>query len=160
MSDPLSDLTKQFPTDKGPAVHNYTPVYDFLFRERREKVRKVLEIGVFGGDSIRCWCVYFPNAQVWGVDVKDFGINPAERSTYLSRFEFILGDITEETTQQKIRQSVGDNIDLIVDDGSHRSEDVWEAYDALWPLVKSGGYYVVEDMAPVGNGHAMWIMRK
>lgn len=36
--------------------------------------------------------------------------------------------------------------DMIVDDGSHAVKHIWATLNALWPSVKPGGVYVIEDL--------------
>jgi len=40
---------------------------------------------------------------------------------------------------------VGPEVDVIIDDGSHLPSHMWYTLQQLWPLVKPGGYYVLED---------------
>ena len=35
---------------------------------------------------------------------------------------------------------------MIVDDGSHAVNHIWATLNALWPVLKPGGVYVVEDL--------------
>jgi hypothetical protein len=35
---------------------------------------------------------------------------------------------------------------IIIDDGSHRGEDHITSFEALWPFVTRGGWYVIEDL--------------
>lgn len=37
--------------------------------------------------------------------------------------------------------------DIIIDDGSHMQQDQQISFATLFPVVKSGGYYVIEDVA-------------
>jgi demethylmacrocin O-methyltransferase len=41
----------------------------------------------------------------------------------------------------------GPQVDIIIDDGSHTSNDIIRAMDNWFKHVKSGGWYVVEDLA-------------
>ncbi len=73
----LCHLAEYYGTDK---LGVYTPFYDLLFRDRREKVFKVLEIGIGtikamahvkgykAGASLRMWRDYFINAEILGLD--------------------------------------------------------------------------------------------
>ena len=65
-SDILTQLALKYGTDK--ASHRFTRHYNMLFCKGRNDVRRVLEVGVFGGASIKMWHEYFPNATIFGVD--------------------------------------------------------------------------------------------
>ena len=80
----LDALARHYGTDKGPqdvgiAIgHNYTSIYHRHFGPHRKTVRSLLEIGVggtssvegyetpAGGQSLRMWSRYFPNASIVG----------------------------------------------------------------------------------------------
>lgn len=162
MTDPLSLLAEKHHTDKAAFAHNYTPLYNYLLEPIREKVRKVMEIGVFDGASVKMWSDYFPNATVWGVDIHNHGC-VLERE--FPRIRIIDGDATHKSIQERIKKELleaeplKEGFDFIVDDGSHYPAEVRAAYYAYWPMMKKGGYYVIEDMAPIGNNHAMWVLR-
>jgi hypothetical protein len=36
---------------------------------------------------------------------------------------------------------------VVIDDGSHIGGDICTSFDALWPHLQPGGWYVVEDLA-------------
>ena len=44
------------------------------------------------------------------------------------------------------RKQLGADLDAIVDDGGHRNSEISSTFDALWPMVKLGGVYIIEDM--------------
>ena len=56
-----------FETDKG-TVHSYIDVYEDVLAPYRKTANKMLEIGVFKGNSLRMWENYFEWADVIGVD--------------------------------------------------------------------------------------------
>ena len=68
-NEPLGELTrlsKRFGTDK--VAHGFTKLYDAIFSTQRSTTRRMLEVGVFYGASIRMWHDYFPAATIHGVD--------------------------------------------------------------------------------------------
>src|SRR5260221_11025638 len=50
-------------------MHNYLPNYWKHFRDVHTKVTRVLEIGVQTDRSIKMWEEFFPNAQVYGIEI-------------------------------------------------------------------------------------------
>src|SRR3972149_8272692 len=96
---PLCEIAFKYGTDKCPQIsHNYTPVYYKLLKDKKEKIRKVLELGIGSrktmqwvpkhyqtGASLLMWRDFFPNAQIYGVDRDPSTIFQAERiKTFLS----------------------------------------------------------------------------
>ena len=47
----------------------------------------------------------------------------------------------------KWAQEIGLKFDIIIDDGAHLSKEHQTSLGVLFPLVKSGGFYVIEDLA-------------
>ena len=64
----LTALADKYGTDKGNLGHHYTPVYELFFAPIKYEAKKVFEIGVFKGASMRVWHDYFPNAVVYGIE--------------------------------------------------------------------------------------------
>jgi hypothetical protein len=55
------------------------------------------------------------------------------------------GDITDRRVVRHLGETYGP-FDIIIDDGSHRCDDVMMAWAYLWEFLKDGGWYVVEDL--------------
>jgi len=147
----LDELMILFDSDKGTkhsgVPHGYTPHYDRLFSPFRNKPIKFLEIGVGGGPSIRAWLEYFPKAQVFGVDhVKDTNPYNVVGSKEIKRYTFVHGDQSCSTFWACFLADYGSDWDIVVDDGSHVSKDIFTTFNALWPALKSGGLYAIEDL--------------
>lgn len=128
-------------TDKE-TNHRYGEAYECLFPDRGS-VELVMEVGVADGSSLLAWSEVFPNATVVGLDV-----HPISRA-HGGRVEFHLGDMTSREDCE--RAAAGREFDLIVDDATHRLPDTLVALLYLWPFVKLGGLYVVEEFADVGG---------
>lgn len=144
VSNNLTKLAKIFKTDKWGG-HFYTPHYQLHFAPYRLKKIKFLEIGVggyenphSGGNSLRMWKAYFPFAKIYSLDIHDK--SPQEES----RIKIYRGSQVDKEFLQSICNEVGE-FDLIVDDGSHINEHVIESFEFLFPKLKKGGIYVVED---------------
>ena len=56
-------------TDKD-TVHCYLDVYDHLFLPYKDKEINFLEIGTDRGGSLMLWDKYFPNANIYVLDIK------------------------------------------------------------------------------------------
>ena len=46
MSKTLSDIAIKYNTDKGPTYHNFTEFYEKYFKDIKDDVKKILEIGI------------------------------------------------------------------------------------------------------------------
>lgn len=120
-----------YPTDK-PAL-GYYPVYEALAAELGPAAR-ICEIGVLGGGSLVMWRALFPSGDITGVDCDPGCIWPEGTRRVVRRGE-----------DPDLPNVLGGTFDLVVDDGGHQGDATEAAFHNLWPLVRPGGYYVIED---------------
>jgi len=135
----LGELFTKYGSDKE-SLHGYSPIYESLFRHRREHVRRVLEIGVAEGGSLLAWADYFPNAEIIGMDK----VSPFRPDG--GRVRVLYGDQGEPWHLLNIWKTVGYDFDLIVDDGSHEPLHQIGCFLALRRLLSHEGAYVIEDV--------------
>ena len=154
---PLCDLANKYGSDKCPEIkHSYTPVYYELFKDKRETFKKILEIGVGcpmsmprrvrnrpqyrTGASLFMWEEFFPNAQIYAIDVLP------ECIFKKGRIESFLLDQYKKEDLLGLIEKIGTDIDLVVDDGSHVPEHQVFSCLTLMPLLKKDVFYIIEDV--------------
>ena len=152
----LCILGKKYNVDKSPFFrnHTYTPEYHKLLKDIKNNIENVLEIGVGNiplmsgltssdykpGASLRMWRDYFPKANIFGCDIlKDVLFNEERISTFLT-------DQSNIISLNNLMTSIGNNIDLIIDDGSHIQEHMVTSFKTLWKIIKYNGLYIIEDI--------------
>lgn len=136
----LDKLAIKHKADKSSLYHNFAEKYDALLAGFRASFVNVLEIGVAQGQSLRMWADYFPNAAIHGADIE-----PSFRSceSYSSRIKFHVIDQGNEAQLNTLKPFAP--FDLIIDDGNHWWREQIVSFKALFPLLKPGGIYIVED---------------
>jgi len=146
MSDigPLSALAKKYGSDKWGS-HNYTLHYEAHFAAFRDQEINLLEIGIGGyedqsggGESLKMWNDYFPRASIFALDLYD------KQAHATKRIKIYQGRQNDRELLQAISAEAG-GFNIIIDDGSHYSADVITSFNVLFPLLREGGLYVVED---------------
>jgi ubiquinone/menaquinone biosynthesis C-methylase UbiE len=121
--------------DKG-TLHSYIDFYADQMTKRSNV--SVLEIGVEYGHSIAMWQEYFANSKVYGIDIK-------QNKLEFELDNFVLGDATDPDI---IRKNFSRNkFDYVVDDGSHIIADQIATFDLIFPKMKKGGKYFIEDVS-------------
>lgn len=152
-TDPLSQLAVKYRSDKCPQIkHPFTPFYFDLFKDRRQSIKKVLEIGIGykemsntrphrTGASLLMWRQFFPNAQIYGVD-----IYPGAIFNDKKRIKTFLCDQSKKDDLLKLIKDMGSDIDLVIDDGSHRKEDQIFTCLTLLPIINKKVIYIIEDV--------------
>lgn len=131
----LTDLAVKHNTDK--AWHGYTGYYERHFADLQPIRTYLLEIGVASGASMRMWNDWFTNksSSFVGIDIEE-----KTPKNFDDRTSVIIADGTDYNW-------TGQRFDIIIDDGSHVSDDIVRAIHHWWPKLNHGGWYVVEDLA-------------
>lgn len=134
----LDDMGIRCHTDKCTLGNGYLDKYEMFLRPFRKKAFNFLELGVFKGGSTQLWNEYFPNAQVYGVD-----ISPDCKRFAGGDIHIITADLSETTALQSLR-SIQPSI--IIDDASHFWSHQIKAICELYSCLPSGGIYIMEDL--------------
>lgn len=139
----LTGLADLYGSDKGKIKHCYTEVYERLIANlspNRQAELSIGEIGVACGASLRMWANYLPNAKIEGFDIRP------ECATLCQDLENVTISIVDPRNTHRQGQ-----YDLLIDDGSHISEDIVTTVVHCQNWVKSGGFYVIEDLGCTYN---------
>lgn len=144
----LTDIANRQKTDKGTEhfeKHGYTEVYDQYIPETGKY--KLLEIGIYHGDSLRMWEEYNPELEIHALDI-DRNVN--EWIQQPNPYYIYIGDQTNPFMIDEIARN-GGPFDFIIDDGSHVGQHITASFKMLWYHLKPEGYYFIEDLHA---GHA------
>lgn len=131
-----STLTDQG-TDKG-TTHSYVDIYTELFKTIKDDSIILTEIGVSGGFSIQVWLEYFQKATIYAIDI-DWSV--CKFLEWPDRVVKLNHDATKPSILEHVPVS-----DIIIDDGSHAVSDQISSFNILYPLLKKGGMYIIEDV--------------
>lgn len=91
------------------------------------------------------WEGYFPNAQICGVD-----IDPGAAQDYGPRITAVIGDQTQKSVLNKAIAALP-SPDIFIDDGSHMNNLTIATFEYLFPKLRPGGWYVIEDTVCAGE---------
>lgn len=137
-------------TDKITA-HAYQLFYDKYFTAGvQQQPIKILEIGLgcdmnYGpGASANIWTELFPNAEIWFAEYDAQCV--AKHRKPDTRWKAVTGDQGDPATVKRWVTETGGNFDFIIDDGGHRSPQMFNSFRHLWPELRPGGIFFIEDM--------------
>ena len=137
----LTEIMNAAGSDKGDSVgakHNYTPIYEKWFEKSRDREILFMEVGVDRGQSAKGWESYFTNGKIFMVDYMNFSHLDNEKVKFFqanqSKFEDLL------SVAEKI-----DNLDFFIDDGGHCMNHHQLTFGAIFPKMKTGGLFFIED---------------
>jgi hypothetical protein len=123
---------------EGPGIwkwDHYFDIYDRHFNKFRDTEVHILEIGIFSGGSLDMWRDYFgPRAYIYGVDIEE-----ACRAYERDRTKILIGDQGDRQFWRTFREQVP-LLDIVVDDGSHQTEDQIVTFEQLLPHLRPGVY--------------------
>ncbi|MCP4566822.1 MAG: glycosyltransferase [FCB group bacterium] len=122
-------------------VHDYTSLYDLHLGPLRRRTRKLLELGVAKGASLRLWRDVFPKAKIYGADKNETGWQ--KYTDGLDRVKVLIGNERDDGFIGQLK-GLGE-LDIIIDDASHTPNLQLKMLNALWPSIASRGFYVIED---------------
>ena len=150
----LIDILDKYETDKGTIhghEHGFSKFYEKYF-EKIKNCQNILEIGVGEGASLYSWQEYFKEAFIFGADCVD----KSEYNT--DKIKCFILDQSDKSSLQKFVDNNNITFDLIIDDGSHHMKDQQLTLGYLFPILKPGGLYILEDLhtSLATNGHMMY----
>jgi hypothetical protein len=162
----LSQLSSLCGSDKH--VHGFTEFYEKFVKDLDPQV--VCEIGMGGlipphweaykhieqdnpGGSSRMWLKYFPHSKVFVMD--NFSqVTPDDVERVVNelvqasdgRYTLFEGDQSLRKDLDRFVETIGAEIDFLVDDGGHQMHQQQVSLSVLFPRIKRGGLYSIEDL--------------
>lgn len=144
----LDELAKKYGTDKSSLHHGFAKYYETYLSSLKDSRISLIEFGVGGyeypdrgGESLRMWYQYLPHAKLIGIDIhkKEGIIN--------DRTEFWQGSQIDAGLLQAIieREEVAERR-IVIDDASHINTLTIATFEIVFPMLKSGDLYFVEDV--------------
>jgi hypothetical protein len=143
----LREIGLEAGTDKV-RTHRYDPSYERHLGHLRDREFTLLEIGVAFGQSLKMWREYFPKARIYGIDKYPKVHEQAPPGTTA-----FAGDQGDVEFLKRVTSEVG-GFDVVIDDGSHRMDHHRISLFALFPHVRPGGFYIIEDLGTCYNPKA------
>ena len=144
MTQTLSEVADHLfggPGERSKSVLCYQ-IYESFFRSFHDRPIGLFEVGVFNGESTKVLSRYFPDSKIVGIDhaLRDIDL------TGFDNIQLFQGDqSSEEFMAGLAREHFPTGIDIVIDDASHIGSLSKRTFEILFPLVKPGGIYVIED---------------
>ena len=114
--------------------------------------KTIFELGLWDGGSLAFWASLFDPQKIVGIDRNPRGDSPYFTEWVASRG---IGDrvstywgvdqSAKETLREIVDKEFDGPLDLVIDDCSHILEPTVASFEALFPLMRTGGWYIIED---------------
>ena len=131
----LNEIGLNYGTDKA-TYHNFLNFYEQKIEHLKNEQINLLEIGFLNGNSIKTWLDYFPNGEIYCIDIIDVDFTH-------ERFHFT--KISQED-KNLVEIYKDEFFDIIIDDGSHITSHQFKSLEYLWSKLKYSGIYIIEDL--------------
>jgi len=156
----LCKLMGECGSDKGSedimnSRHNYTLIYNELFKNLFDKNINIFELGIGttnpkitshmdltckSGASLKAWSEIFPNANIYGADIdKTILFNEDRIKTYYC-------DERDLNSIKSMWENIDVKFDIIIDDGIHELNDNIRFFENSIHKLNHNGYYIIEDI--------------
>ena len=118
--------------------HDYGRFYPFFLNQFRDQNCEILEIGLDQKESVTLWKEFLPNAQIHGIDINKMDPEPGVNMYQV--------DQSNATQLSEFATGKTNIFSVILDDGSHVPSHQILTIEVLWPTLKPGGIYIIEDI--------------
>lgn len=146
----LDEIAIKYGTDKSSKGHSYCRYYEMMLAHLRDWPINLLEIGIDEGASLKMWRDFFPIAAIHGIDIRA-GYEYLHDGVCLTH----VVDQSNKADLVLFAEQHKNYFDIITDDGSHVAEDSILSFEVLFPYLRAGGYYCIED-ANCSNDKTRW----
>jgi len=157
----LDDLVFYLDRDKSDLINGFSlgkPIrllsqYMAMWQQRSEmRVNNVLELGIYGGGSIAFWFELLQPDKYVALDLAPWGDTEYFNEYIAShKLENRIKTFwkTNQSNREALRAIVATEFnappDLIIDDASHLYSETKASFETLFPQLRPGGLYIIED---------------
>ncbi len=136
----MGEIMRRHGTDKATSHAYHIPYARLMEPYQQLEPCRLLEIGIKRGSSLRTWAEVFPHLEMSAIDIdpKTEKNAPEGCATYIGNQgdDAFLDSVIAAEAQW----------DIVIEDGSHRIDHQKDTFVKLWPHIRPGGLYVIEDL--------------
>lgn len=125
--------------------------FERFFTESGFRPRSVLELGIWDGGSAAFWTETLDLTRYAAIDLQTRGDSEYFRQWLKERgrgrVKTHWGVSQTDGKLRAVVANLGGPLDLVLDDCSHQFAKTLDSFNLLFPLVRPGGWYVIEDWA-------------
>jgi predicted O-methyltransferase YrrM len=151
----LCEIGGKYDTDKSSQrknvtntrhCHPYTLFYDSLFKNKRNDILNIAELGILHGSSLRMWQEYFKNSKIYGFEYDNNLIDNFKKKYDNERITLSNIDVSKKDSIIKVFGELNIVYDIIIEDTTHQFDDQIRVIENIYPYLKPGGILIIEDV--------------
>jgi hypothetical protein len=126
----------------------------FLAMDIDLRPANIFELGIWDGGSIAFWFECFQPKKHVAIDLSERGDSSYFRNYIKSRgltervkTYWGVDQADAEKVRYLVKNEFADPLDLVIDDASHFYLQTKESFETLFPELRPGGWYIIEDWA-------------
>lgn len=127
-------------------------VKNILNRADAQPAKNIVEIGIFKGGSVALYALVYKPTRLVGIE---YATKRVEALDNFIAKRGIADSVrlhygVDQSDRARVRNIIeeefgGEALDLVVDDGSHHYEKTKSSFETIFPYLRHGGEFVVED---------------
>ena len=128
--------------------------YADFFATRNFTCERLFELGMWEGGSLAFWFEAFRPKKIVGIDLADRADSPyflryTSENNLRERVKAYWGvnQADKQRVREIARKEFDGPLDLVIDDASHIYAPTVSSFETLFPLIRPGGFYIIEDWA-------------
>ncbi|MDH4264429.1 MAG: class I SAM-dependent methyltransferase [Deltaproteobacteria bacterium] len=134
-----------------PLIDQYSK---FWFLKKKFHIKNIMELGLWEGGSTVFWFECFRPQKIVGIDIAEIKKSDYFQSYITSRgleerIKHYWG--TDQANSERLKEIFKNEfdtpLDLVIDDASHMYELTKSSFETLFPMLRPGGIYIIEDWA-------------
>jgi predicted O-methyltransferase YrrM len=135
-------------------AHDFTMMKDRHFLDeyvalQGQNIKRILEIGVYQGGSFVFLDQLLKPEKISAVELSTVPLPALDQYVRenIDRARVHYGTSQDDVSRLKeiIAQDMGGEVDLVVDDASHFYEQTKTTFETVFPMLRPGGVYLIED---------------
>ncbi len=117
-----------------------------------EDIKNIVDLGIYKGGSIALYALLFMPIKLVGIEYAEEPIEALENFIKNKNFQQQISTYygVNQADSQRLNEIIkmefgGADLDLVIDDASHQYSETKSSFETLFPKLRPGGIYIIED---------------
>ena len=125
--------------------HGYSNFYEKHLNIFKNNKVNILEIGSYSGSSAASFAKYFPQSNIYCLDINITNFNISSKNIKVFGLDVANTKMLDSFFKSINASNNFEFFDIIIDDGSHKLSDILKSINFFYKNLKPNGFYIIED---------------